>query len=275
MAEFHCLTTRTLFLLVVVALTIDSTTSASLNKPNATQPIAVDFSSVSVNATEVKHFANFAANQISSFNSTASMKPGENVTLIKIVKAEAKVPSENVNGMNFKMTLEINGGDDGDLLCEVLVFSNQLIEDELVLTDYTCSSIINGSAEATPEPASAPLFIPFLLVAVNDTKVKEIANFASSAVATTRNSSNHLTEIEKAESQVYATGINYKLMLKLKEDAGDDVLCQVVVSDPTEKDVVSMTRELIQYNCIWNSTSSDEFEEDIPDDSILSTWLFE
>jgi hypothetical protein len=36
-----------------------------------------------------------------------------------------------------------------------------------------------------------------------------------------------------------------------------------------------MDRELTQYNCAWNSTSSAEQEEDIPDDSILSKWFFE
>ena len=180
--------------------------------------------------------------------------------------------------MNFEMTLELNGEeDDDDLLCEVLVFSRsyELLDDELILTDYTCVSITNGSAEAEamPEPAPVPIFIPFFPVAVN-TKVEDIAKFANAAVASTRNSTNNLTEIEKAESQVYATGINYKLILKLKGADGDDMLCEVVVSDPTQKDVI-MDRELTQYNCSWNSTSSAEQEEDIPDDSILSKWFFE
>nr|CAH0104201.1 unnamed protein product [Daphnia galeata] len=281
MAAHHCLTVKTLFLLVVVALTIDSTTSASLNKPNATEPTKTgDFSTISVNASQVQHFADFAASQISSSNSTVSMKPGDNVTSVKIVKAAAtKVPSENGSGMNFEMTLELDGEeDDDDLYCEVLVFSRsyELLVDELILTDYTCVSITNGSAEAEaiPEPAPVPIFIPFFPVAVNDTKVEDIAKFANGAVASTRNSTNNLTEIEKAESQVYATGINYKLILKLKGVDGDDMLCEVVVSDPTQKDVI-MDRELTQYNCAWNSTSSAEQEEDIPDDSILSKWFFE
>ena len=270
------LSTRNLFLLVVVALAIDSTTSASLNKPNATEPINVTPSAVRVNASDAQHFANFAARQISSSNnSTASVKPGDNSTLIKIVQAESKVSGENGTGMNFKMTLKLDGGDDDDdLLCDVVVMSTSdlLTEDELTLTDYTCAPISNLSAKAMPDPAPVPLFIPFFPVSVNDTKVKEIADFASKAVAYTRNSFNNLTEIENAQTQVYATGVNYKLKLKLKGADGEYMICEVTVSDPTKKDAVG-TRQLSQYNCLLNSTSSAEFDEDVPDDSILSTWF--
>ncbi|EFX90104.1 hypothetical protein DAPPUDRAFT_220200 [Daphnia pulex] len=278
-AHLH-LSTRTLFLLVVVALTFDSTTSASLNKPNATESVQSSNrdNSSSISASEAQHFANFAAHQISSSNnSTLPMKPGENGTLIKIVQAESKVNGENGTAMNFKMTLKLDGGDEeDDLLCEVIVMSRSdlVTEDELTLTDYTCLPINNGSAEAMPEVAPLPLFIPFFPISVNDTKIQEIADFASKAVAYTRNSFNNLTRIENAETQVYATGINYKLKLKLKGADGEEMLCEVTVSDPTKKDAV-VTRELSQYNCLLNSTSSAEFEEDIPDESVLSTWFFE
>jgi hypothetical protein len=152
--------------------------------------------------------------------------------------------------------------------------SDLVTKDELTLTDYTCLPINNGSAEAMAEVAPLPLFIPFFPISVNDTKVQEIADFASKAVAYTRNSFNNLTRIENAETQVYATGINYKLKLKLKGADGEEMLCEVIVSDPTKKDAV-VTRELSQYNCLLNSTSSAEFEEDIPDESVLSTWFFE
>jgi hypothetical protein len=274
-AHLH-LSTRILFLLVVVALTIDSTTSASLNKPNATEPVTDNSSSIS--ASEAQNFANFAAHQISSSNnSTLPMKPGENGTLIKIVQADSKVHGENGTTMNFKMTLKLDGEDnEDDLLCEVIVMSRSdlVTKDELTLTDYTCLPINNGSAEAMAEVAPLPLFIPFFPISVNDTKVQEIADFASKAVAYTRNSFNNLTRIENAETQVYATGINYKLKLKLKGADGEEMLCEVIVSDPTKKDAV-VTRELSQYNCLLNSTSSAEFEVDIPDESILSTWFFE
>jgi hypothetical protein len=140
MAAHLYLSTRTLFLLVVVALTIDSTTSASLNKLNATDPITGNSSSISVSASDAQHFANFAARQISSLNST----------LIKIVQDQSKVPGENGTATNFKMTLKLDGGDDeDDLICDVIVMSRSdlLTEDELTLTDYTCLPINNGSAD--------------------------------------------------------------------------------------------------------------------------------
>jgi hypothetical protein len=253
-AHLH-LSTRTLFLLVVVALTIDSTTSASLNKPNATEPVTDNSSSIS--ASEAQNFANFAAHQISSSNnSTLPMKPGENGTLIKIVQADSKVHGENGTTMNFKMTLKLDGEDnEDDLLCEVIVMSRSdlVTKDELTLTDYTCLPINNGSAEAMAEVAPLPLFIPFFPISVNDTKVQEIADFASKAVADKWNLFSIFTRIENAETQVCATDINYKLKLKLKGEADkDEILCEVIVSDPTQKDAV-VTRELSQHSCVLNN----------------------
>jgi hypothetical protein len=250
-AHLH-LSTRTLFLLVVVALTINSTTSASLNKPNATEPVADNSASISVRASKSQLLVDFFGHQISSSNnSTLPTKP-VNSTLIKTVVGQSKVPGGNGTTTLYKMTIKLDGEDDeDDLLCDLIVISRSDVVTQD--TDYTCLPINNGSAEAMPEVAPVPLFNPFFPISVDDTKVQEIADFASKAVADKWNLFSIFTRIENAETQVCATDINYKLKLKLKGEADkDEILCEVIVSDPTQKDAV-VTRELSQHSCVLNN----------------------
>ncbi|XP_046437086.1 uncharacterized protein LOC124188486 [Daphnia pulex] len=251
-AHLH-LSTRTLFLLVVVALTIDSTTSASLNKPDAkTEPVTGNSASISVRASKSQLLVDFFGHQISSSNnSTLPTKP-VNSTLIKTVVGQSKVPGGNGTTTLYKMTIKLDGeNEEDDLLCDLIVMSRSDVVTQD--TDYTCLPINNGSTEAMPEVAPVPLFNPFFPISVDDTKVQEIADFASKAVADKWNLFNIFTRIENAETQVCATDINYKLKLKLKGEADkDDILCEVIVSDPTQKDAV-VTRELSQHSCVLNN----------------------
>lgn len=69
------------------------------------------YSPVDVNDAEVKEIASFASSAISANTNSGP------VTLTKVVKAESQV----VAGINFKLTLELNGAE-GAILCEVIVF---------------------------------------------------------------------------------------------------------------------------------------------------------
>nr|CAH0104200.1 unnamed protein product [Daphnia galeata] len=69
------------------------------------------YSPVDVNDAKVKEIASFASSAISANTNSGP------VTLTKVVKAESQV----VAGINFKLTLELNGAE-GAILCEVIVF---------------------------------------------------------------------------------------------------------------------------------------------------------
>ena len=69
------------------------------------------YSLVDVNDAKVKEIASFASSAISANTNSGP------VTLTKVVKAESQV----VAGINFKLTLELNGAE-GVILCEVIVF---------------------------------------------------------------------------------------------------------------------------------------------------------
>lgn len=73
--------------------------------------LAGGFSPLDVDDVKVKEMAAFASSAISANTNSGP------VTLIKVVKAQSQV----VAGMNYKLTLELNGAE-GAILCEVTVF---------------------------------------------------------------------------------------------------------------------------------------------------------
>lgn len=261
----------TLSLLVSIAVVIHSASSASLYKLNATEPLANAFSSTNVSASNTENVANFAANKISFANLSEPM------TLVNIIRAESNV-SEN-DGVQVNLTLELEGGDEEIVLCDVLVISNisqhaQSTIDDLMLMSYTCFPIKNVSVEVVHQETSPS--VPFLTIDVNDTKINDIADFAADVIVTTINAepAMKLAEITKAEWQSTATIINYKLTLDLRGIDRKNLLCEVTVSELTTDEAIK-TRELRDYDCSLNDASSTEIEEDIPGDAVLSKWILE
>ena len=86
----------------------------------------------------------------------------------------------------------------------------------------------------------------FSSISVDDAKVKEMADFATSAVSAASNSGPaSLVQIVKAESQVVA-GANYKLTLLMNIGAkSTPQQCEVVVFDQSW----TQTRQLIKSTC--------------------------
>jgi hypothetical protein len=92
----------------------------------------------------------------------------------------------------------------------------------------------------------------FSTIDVDDAYIKEIADFATTAISANNNSGPvRLIRIIKAESQIVA-GKNFKLTLKFNSaiDEADSLLCDVVVFDQSW----SQTRQLKQSNCLSINT---------------------
>jgi hypothetical protein len=116
----------------------------------------------------------------------------------------------------------------------------------------------NNVADASPTKrqiptTQRPVGGGFSQIEVDD-DVKEIAIFASTAIASKRNSGPaRVTKIAKAESQIVA-GTNYKLTLELNQPLATEkfIICDVLVFDQSW----TKTRILSEHNCKVNTNPS-------------------
>jgi hypothetical protein len=296
----HTFFVTVLFLSVVLALIADASASPDkrpflpwirpkreklqTNLPIKTEeglensaPIGGGFSSIDVNDPAVKEIATFATSTIASKKS----KSGP-TKLIKIVKAE----SENVAGINYKLTLELNQplAIDNSIICDVIVF-DQTWTSTRILSESHCfpnknpsvpqdddlglsgSAPINNSAILSKRhipSVSRPIGGGFYPTDVENPEVKEMAIFASKVLESKRNSGpTKVTKIVTAESQAVA-GTNYKLTLEISQpiavvETERFLLCKVVVfNQPWTK-----TRILAEWNCTQNKNPSAVIDKSI------------
>ncbi len=95
----------------------------------------------------------------------------------------------------------------------------------------------------------------FSSIDVNDAYIKEIADFATTAISANNNSGPvRLNRIIKAESQIVA-GKNFKLTLQLNSaiDEADSLLCDVVIFEQSWS-TGAQARQLKQSNCLSINT---------------------
>ncbi|KAI9555404.1 hypothetical protein GHT06_017919 [Daphnia sinensis] len=247
---------------------------------NNSGPIGGDFSPIDVEDAEVKEIAQFATAAIASSRNSGPLR------VTKIVKAE----SQAVAGTNYKLTLELTQlVSEGDIVCDVVVF-DQPWTDTRILSESHCISNKNPSISsnelgltssttvATPLTEAPKRQLPtvsrqigggFYPINVDDAGVKEMAAFAVSSIASSRNSGPaQLTRIATAESQIVA-GTNYKLTLELHQPSAivdKDIICKVVIFDqPWTK-----TRILSESNCTKNENPNDSIVETQSDGEFLT-----
>lgn len=114
----------------------------------------------------------------------------------------------------------------------------------LVLMTVLALMNVDGAVISKRQIGFTGLAGGFSSISVDDAKVKEMADFATSAVSAASNSGPaSLVQIVKAETQVVA-GTNYKLNLLLKMGATSEP-CEVVIFDQPWTN----TRKLIKSSC--------------------------
>ena len=120
----------------------------------------------------------------------------------------------------------------------------------------------------------------FSTIDVNDAYIKEIADFATTAISANTNSGPvRLNRIIKAESQIVA-GKNFKLTLELNGaiDEADSLLCDVVIFEQWWSSG-EQARQLKQSNCLsmntvvlWNKIIKQENDPNwIPNTNSVNT----
>ena len=116
----------------------------------------------------------------------------------------------------------------------------------LVLMTVLALMNVDGAVISKRQIGFTGLAGGFSSISVDDAKVKEMADFATSAVSAASNSGPaSLVQIVKAESQVVA-GANYKLTLLMNIGAkSTPQQCEVVVFDQSW----TQTRQLIKSTC--------------------------
>lgn len=175
---------------------------------------------------------------------------------------EAKI-QHAYNSTNYQMILEITTlhgrKDSASFRCEVTVF-DQPWNGTRTLSEWKCSSTKTRKSVCkarTPNPDGTPDSVvdpipPSMMtgsyspVDVDDTNVKEIADFATTSISLNINMGQlSLVRITAAETQIVA-GTNYKLTLELLNDADSSrFTCEVIVFDqPWTK-----TRSLSHSTC--------------------------
>lgn len=117
----------------------------------------------------------------------------------------------------------------------------------------TSSPIKTASSDSHTLSNSGPIGGIFTPIDVEEVEVRDIAQFASDSIASSRNSGPlRVTKIVKAESQAVA-GTNYKLTLELNQLISEgDIVCDVVVFDQPW----TSTRILSESHCISNKNPS-------------------
>ena len=208
-------------------------------------PLLGEFSPIDVNDSEVKEIADFATTAISASSNAGPFR------LIKILKAESQV---GIGAVNFKLTLEVDGADEKNLRCEVVVFDQSLVKSwtSVCFPIENKSNSINSPDKFIPNDSAPLQGRGYSTINVNDAKVKEIAEFAATALSINLNSGPFaLVNIVKAESETVA-GTNYKLIMELEGPDGEAQVCEIVVFDQPW----TSTRILSNSNCLPIRTKS-------------------
>ncbi|EFX90106.1 hypothetical protein DAPPUDRAFT_299927 [Daphnia pulex] len=203
----------------------------------AAKVLAVGISSpAKVDDVKVLKMADFATSVMSAASSSGPL------VLVKIVKAET---TDLVTGTNYKLDLEVDYANAGPksvpLPCEVIVF-HQPETDSQKMVRLSCTPLrkIRQVADEDDDVSGG-----YKTIDVNDATVKEMAEFATSAIPEKMNSGPvTLIKIIKAKSQ-FVAGINFKLTLELEGVQGA-IQCDVIVFYQRW----SKTRKLTQSKCI-------------------------
>lgn len=198
--------------------------------------LAVGSSPAKVDDVKVLKMADFATSVMSAASSS------DPLVLVKIVKAET---TDLVTGTNYKLDLEVDYANAGPksvpLPCEVIVFY-QPETDSQKMVRLSCTPLrkIRQVADEDDDVSGG-----YKTIDVNDATVKEMAEFATSAIPEKINSGPvTLIKIIKAKSQ-FVAGINFKLTLELDGVQGA-IQCDVIVFYQRW----SKTRKLTQSKCI-------------------------
>jgi hypothetical protein len=198
--------------------------------------LAVGSSPAKVDDVKVLKMADFATSVMSVASSSGPL------VLVKIVKAET---TDLVTGTNYKLDLEVDYANAGPksvpLPCEVIVF-HQPETDSQKMVRLSCTPLrkIRQVADEDDDVSGG-----YKTIDVNDATVKEMAEFATSAMPEKMNSGPvTLIKIIKAKSQ-FVAGINFKLTLELDGVQGA-IQCDVIVFYQRW----SKTRKLTQSKCI-------------------------
>ena len=198
--------------------------------------LAVSTSPAKVDDVKVVKMADFATAAISASSSSGPL------VLVKIAKAET---TESAAGTNYKLDLEVDYANAGPksvpLPCEVIVF-HQPETNSHKLIRLSCTPL-RKTRQVTDEDEDASG--GYKTIDVNDAVVKEMAEFATSAIPEKNNSGPvTLIRIIKAKSQ-FVAGINFKMKLELGGAQGT-IQCDVIVFYQRW----SKTRKLTESNCI-------------------------
>lgn len=201
----------------------------------------------------VKEMANFATTML-----TRSMNSGP-LQLAKVRFAERQV----VAGFNYKLDLELDSNK-GKVFCKVVIF-DQAWTSTRELSQMQCEVAISPQPVASQpsrpvQPTSLqstnstlPQTVPFdgpasgayVTIDTDSPDVKEMANFAVSAIGQSSNGEPlALVEVTSAASQVVA-GVNYKLSIQVSS-ASEVLNCDVIIFDQSWTN----TRQLTSSNCI-------------------------
>ncbi len=198
--------------------------------------LAVGSSTAKVDDVKVLKMADFATSVMSAASSSGSL------VLVKIVKAET---TDLITGTNYKLDLEVDYANAGPksvpLPCQVIVF-HQPETDSQKMVRLSCTPLrkIRQVADEDDDVSGG-----YKTIDVNDATVKEMAEFATSAIPEKMNSGPvTLIKIIKAKSQ-FVAGINFKLTLELDGVQGA-IQCDVIVFYQRW----SKTRKLTQSKCI-------------------------
>jgi hypothetical protein len=198
--------------------------------------LAVGSSPAKVDDVKVLKMADFATSVMSAASSSGPL------VLVKIVKAET---TDLVTGTNYQLDLEVDYANAGPksvpLPCEVIVF-HQPETDSQKMVRLSCTPLrkIRQVTDEDDDVSGG-----YKTIDVNDATVKEMAEFATSAIPEKMNSGPvTLIKIIKAKSQ-FVAGINFKLTLELDGVQGA-IQCDVIVFYQRW----SKTRKLTQSKCI-------------------------
>lgn len=190
--------------------------------------LAGGFSPIAVDDPTVKQMADFATTAVAAKSNSGSLK------LVKIVSAETQV----VAGKNYKMTLQLVDGANSQS-CQVVVFDQPWSNTrKLIRSECDAASSTRTVRQSFVTGGFSPL-------SVDAPEVKEIADFATTAVAANTNSGPlKLVKIVKAASQVVA-GQNYKLSLEFIGSNSETLACDVTIFDQSW----TSTRKLTESKC--------------------------
>ena len=227
-------------------------------------PIVGGYRSADVDDAQVKEMAVFAT-------TTISQSSNGRLRLIRIIEVETQV----VAGTNYRMKIELQGESDSQT-CTVTVFDQPWTKTRQ-LREFSC---IPSSAPSVParltgvsvrpaainaahrDPPTLPRLelngtAPQFSIAgayrsadVNDAQVREMADFATTAISQSSNGRLRLIRIIEVETQVVA-GINFRMKIELQGELESQICTATVFDQPWTK-----TRQLSEFSCTPYSAPS-------------------